>query len=420
MIGSVLERYGLGFADARLEGAFKDEYVLRHIPIYQVVIFVAGFATYSFVLWDRAIDPQNWAFGQAIRLYVMIPVLWTTGALLWLRPMRRHFEWLISISGIASVASLAVIYLNLRRGFDFGAIGPVIVGVWVFSIFQLRFAYSLLFLLGSSIVFFGIQVFLSTAGPETLTVNLLGVAGAGLSGLWAATMRERTRREQFMTVRALGEARGRIQELLDSMLPKEIARRMQAGEQVIADTHGDVSVVFADLVGFTSLSTRLSPTQLVDMLNRLFSRFDDRAEQFKVEKIKTIGDAYMAVAGVSERQPNHAQRAALFAFAMHEEVAALSAELGYPINVRVGLHVGPVVAGVIGRKRPAFDCWGEAVNMASRLEHTASPGAILVSETAYRRLKTQYRATAVDDVELRGLGRTRAYLLHPPEEPTWA
>jgi adenylate cyclase len=187
---------------------------------------------------------------------------------------------------------------------------------------------------------------------------------------------------------------------------------------VIADTYGDVSIVFADLVGFTTLSTRLSPAQLVDMLDRLFSRFDARAEEFGIEKIKTIGDAYMAVAGLSEAVYDHVQRAARFAFAMQQEVDGLAAELGYAINVRVGLHVGPVVAGVIGRKRPAFDCWGEAVNLASRLEHTASPGAILISESAYLRLRRDFQTTVIDDVELRGLGRTKAYVLHAPETPT--
>jgi hypothetical protein len=220
MTGSVLERYGLAFADPELEREFKDEYVLRHLLIYQAVIFVAGFATYTFVLWDRAIDPQNWQVARTIRLYVMIPILWTTGAILFVRPVRKYMELLLSVAGILSTTSLAVIYLNLKRGFDFGAVGPIIVGVWVFSIFQLRFWYSLFFLVASSLAFFGIQVFVAKSGPEVLTINLLGVAGAGLSGLWAATMRERTRREQFLTVRELGEAQARIDELLHAMLPR--------------------------------------------------------------------------------------------------------------------------------------------------------------------------------------------------------
>src|SRR6187549_1354335 len=111
MIGAVLERYGLRFADPGLEQAFKDEYALRHIGIYQVVIFIAGVATYVFVLWDRAIDLEHWQWGQSIRLFVMIPVLWLTGALLWIRPVRQHIELLLSVAGVISVASLGVIYL---------------------------------------------------------------------------------------------------------------------------------------------------------------------------------------------------------------------------------------------------------------------------------------------------------------------
>jgi class 3 adenylate cyclase len=197
------------------------------------------------------------------------------------------------------------------------------------------------------------------------------------------------------------------------MMPGEIVERIQAGETTIADMHGEVSIVFADLVGFTALSRRISAAALVQMLNRVFSRFDAAANRFGVEKIKTIGDAYMAVGGLSygEDARDHAERMADFALAMRETADELAREMDLPIAIRVGLHVGPVVAGVIGVKRPAFDCWGDAVNMASRLEHASVTGAILISEAAAERLRHAFEVDAAPAVDLKGIGLATVYVL---------
>lgn len=197
------------------------------------------------------------------------------------------------------------------------------------------------------------------------------------------------------------------------MLPREIVQRIQAGEAPIADAYGEVSIVFADLVGFTELSRKVSPGHLVELLGQLFSAFDAEAERYGIEKIKTIGDAYMAIGGMTSQPnaPNHAERAAHFAIALHRVVAKLAQDLDYPINIRVGLHVGPVVAGVIGMKRPAFDAWGEAVNLASRLEHNAAVGGILISEAAYWRLHKVFPIKVLDEVNLKGIGPAKVFLL---------
>jgi adenylate cyclase len=195
------------------------------------------------------------------------------------------------------------------------------------------------------------------------------------------------------------------------MLPREIVDRIQDGETAIADAYGEVSIVVADLVDFTSLSRRLTPTQLVAVLNRLFSCFDDEAERYGIEKIKTIGDAYLAVGGMSGAAQDHAERAALFALALQHGVERLSRELDLPISIRVGLHIGPVVAGVIGTKRPAFDCWGDTVNVATRLETAAQPGGVLISESASWRLRDRFSISRLDQVVLKGIGPATVFLL---------
>ena len=195
------------------------------------------------------------------------------------------------------------------------------------------------------------------------------------------------------------------------MLPHEVVQRIQNGETAIADAYGEVAIVFADLVGFTELSRRFSASHLVELLNRIFSAFDRLAERHGLERIKTIGDCYMAATGISRGRGDPSRAAAAFALDLQGVVAEISQEFDYPLNARVGLHVGPVVAGVIGVQRPAFDCWGESVNLAERLETAAAPGDILVSEAAYWRLKSEFTVTPLEAVELKGIGRTRIYRL---------
>jgi class 3 adenylate cyclase len=198
------------------------------------------------------------------------------------------------------------------------------------------------------------------------------------------------------------------------MLPAHVVERMTAGETRIADSHGEVTIVFADLVGFTRLTKQVAPRHLVEILNQLFSSFDDLASRHRIEKIKTIGDCYMAVAGMEQGDSGHTERAAEFAFGLLRSVEALSRATGMDLNVRVGLHVGPVIAGVIGSMRPAFDCWGDTVNIASRMESSGTSGGIQVSEAARWRLQDKYRLVENTAVDIKGIGVTKTYSIHLP------
>jgi adenylate cyclase len=263
-------------------------------------------------------------------------------------------------------------------------------------------------------LFLALEALDGRTGADMLIVNGMVTGTAVLIVALSTAGRELASRREFRTDLALADARGRVDDLLHSMMPREIVGRIQAGETTIADIHGEVSIVFADLVGFTALSRRMTASQLVDLLNTVFSRFDAAANRLGIEKIKTIGDAYMAVGGLStgEEARAHAEAMADFALAMRDITAALAVETGLPVAVRVGLHVGPVVAGVIGIKKPAFDCWGDAVNMASRLETASAPGAVLISETAHARLREAFRVEAAAPVYLKGIGVSPVWLLH--------
>jgi class 3 adenylate cyclase len=210
----------------------------------------------------------------------------------------------------------------------------------------------------------------------------------------------------------LDAERARSHELLLNILPEEIVGRLTDGSTVIADRHEDVTVVFSDFVGFTAISSGLDAETLVASLNRLFTVFDEACDRFGVEKIKTIGDAYMAVAGlrVGAGPASHtspAVAAAELAFAMLETVRAA----GDPWQIRIGIHRGPVVAGVIGRRKFAYDVWGDTVNVASRLETGAEPGRIQVSASVAEALADDWRLESRGEVELKGKRPMPAFYL---------
>jgi class 3 adenylate cyclase len=180
---------------------------------------------------------------------------------------------------------------------------------------------------------------------------------------------------------------------------------------VIADHYPEATVLFADLVDFTSLAAELPPQDVVALLNAIFTAFDGLARQHGLEKIKTVGDAYMAVAGVPEPRPDHAQTAAAMALGMRAAVARLSGERGLPLRLRIGMHSGAVVAGVIGKDKFSYDLWGDTVNVASRMESQGVPGCIQVSAATYALLREQYGFRERGLLQVKGRGEVRTYLL---------
>src|SRR5437763_5519395 len=178
--------------------------------------------------------------------------------------------------------------------------------------------------------------------------------------------------------------------LLRNILPAEIATRLRNGESNIADHFDDTTVIFADIVGFGKITARMKAYEIVACLNQLFSEFDRLAEEVGIEKIKTIGDNYMAVCGLPTPRSNHARLAAKFALDMVAATARLRSRLPVPFTIRVGLHSGPVMAGVIGTRKFAYDGWGDTVNIAARLEAASSPNRVLASATTMKSLGSEY------------------------------
>jgi adenylate cyclase len=213
-------------------------------------------------------------------------------------------------------------------------------------------------------------------------------------------------------------AEARSEELLTNAIPISIAARLKHGEARIADAYPETTILFADLAGFTPWAGRTDPDIVVSFLDDLFSRFDALAATCGVEKIKTIGDSYMAVAGAPEPRTDHAEAAMALARGMHGALADASARIGLSLGLRIGLASGPVVGGVIGQKRILFDLWGDTVNVASRMESSGVPGRIQVAPSTWELLHGRFTFEERPPVEVKGLGLMTTYLLAEPAGAT--
>ncbi len=201
------------------------------------------------------------------------------------------------------------------------------------------------------------------------------------------------------------------EELLLNVLPAPIANRLRGGEKGIADGFAEVTVAFADLVGFTQLSSEMPPAEVVTLLNGLFTRFDVAASELGIEKIKTVGDAYMAVCGLPVPVPNHAERMVRMAIRMVHITREHAMEHGVSMKLRVGINSGPVVAGVIGKSKYIYDLWGDTVNLASRMESGGIPDSVQVTRPVYEKLKDQFVFEARGEIEVKGKGNVEAWVL---------
>jgi class 3 adenylate cyclase len=212
-------------------------------------------------------------------------------------------------------------------------------------------------------------------------------------------------------VRERDAALASSERLLLNVLPKAIAERLKRETGIIAESHDDVTVVFADVVDFTPFTERTAPERVVGVLDEIFSAFDGLAERLGLEKIKTVGDAYMVVAGLPDPRPDHVAAAADMALGMQEELGRLRAALQLDLEIRIGMQTGPVIAGVIGRRKFIYDLWGDTVNTASRMESSGVPGRIQVTEAVFERLRSTYTFEGRGEIDVKGKGRLRTYLL---------
>jgi adenylate cyclase len=295
-----------------------------------------------------------------------------------------------------------------------GYVASGVVSLWALvGVFGALFFYSAREAVPWFIAFVGLTVvsgladpFLSTSpaaipAAATLAFFVLNIVGVSLTAYLLL---------QY-SLRARDAALARSEGLLLNVLPRSIADRLKRNPGVIAERFEEVTVLFADVADFTPFAERTSPERVVGVLDEIFSAFDALTQRRGLEKIKTIGDAYMVVGGLPEPRSDHAEAVAELAFEMQVELARLCEVLGLGLAIRIGIDSGPVVAGVIGRHKFIYDLWGDTVNTASRMESTGIAGRVQVTEATYRRLCDQYCFEDRGEIEVKGKGRLRTYFL---------
>ena len=339
--------------------------------------------------------------------------VWATAAR-WARRGRLVLSTWVAAGQIAVHASLVVVFV----GWGFGAQYVLLVQAGtaqlqtVVGSARQRWAFSAL----AGVLFVLLYYYTEATVPPyeipagqlaVMNVITIGAIFAGNAAALGYTASVADRAED-----ALEAEHARSERLLTNVLPVPIAARLKDREDVIADAVDGASVLFADIVGFTALSAQRTPDEVVSMLNGVFTRLDALVDEYSLEKIKTIGDAYMVASGIPVPREDHARVLARFALAARDELAAHNLTADVPVQLRIGINSGPVVAGVIGRRRFLYDLWGDTVNTASRMESHGLPGHIQITEATRALLDGAFTCTERGLIDLKGKGPTRTWILN--------
>lgn len=318
-------------------------------------------------------------------------------------------------SFLTSANGLMILYLAYESDFVAGYAVAAIMLLFLFGfVSRTRFVFAAI---RTGVIAAGLAfVTVLHQGPGSLVFDIFVFAAASAGSLVGLRMIERNRRELWHQSLVVEEQRSALaaeqvqsERLLLNVLPESVSKRLKRGESQIADDFSEATVLFADIVGFTPIAAQLTAAQVIEMLSELFSMFDDLVTERELEKIKTIGDAYMAVGGLPEPLSDHASRVVDLAVGM------LAATNNSPhfrdMSLRIGIHSGPVAGGVIGVRKFAYDVWGNTVNMAARLETSGVPGRIHVSEQTVELTGDLFEYELRGETDLRGIGKVRTYLV---------
>ena len=400
-------RWNLAFLDTRLEESYTDyraPIILRYLQ--WLLLAGAGMVFAGSLVDYTRLDADTASLVTTIRLVAAIGML---GALALTRTqwVQTHLQLFIGTGTVLiHLIWLATVPIVEARIGAYQGVLPINI-MLTFLVSGLMYRFARWVALGATFAYaLALSSVLASAGPAILYLLL-----AGLYAGFAAYVAERARREAWAEAQALKEERARSEQLLLNVLPASIAGRMKQGEHLIADRFDDSAVLFADIVGFTEMSATMDPTELVQVLDEIFRRFDLIAMELDLEKIKTIGDCYMMACGLPSERACQAWRLAEAALRMQTELAKVAEKRQQNLQIRVGMHCGPVVAGVIGHSKFIYDLWGDTVNLASRMESSAPKGAIQISGELKERLSSHFEIVERGPVEMKGKGTQMAYLL---------
>lgn len=374
---------------------------LRWLLLAGAAMVFAG----SLVDFTRLDEDSAWLLtGIRIAVAVGMLIAWWLTRTAW---VQQNLQTFIGIgASLIHVVWLVTVPIVGERIVEYVGVLPInIMLTFLVSGLMFRWARWVALFAGFAYCFALIAVHPAPGAP--ILYLLLG----GLYAGFASYVAERARREAWSEAQLLDAEKANSERLLLNVLPPSIANRMKKGEELIADRFDEAAVLFADIVGFTRMSSTMDPTDLVEILDEIFRRFDIIAEEMDLEKIKTIGDCYMVACGLPSERDTGAWRIADAALRMQAELLKVAEKRERDLKIRVGIHCGPVVAGVIGRSKFIYDLWGDTVNLAARMETAAPEGGIQISEAMRDRLCDDFRVEYRGEFDMKGKGMQKAWLL---------
>lgn len=396
------------------------------------------FATQAYrVSAERGLRAAWAVFVLDVPLFLLIDFgTWNAGQWALQPAHERIFWWRVALTGLLVALLILRVLIPEERKCDrvfawSSAIAFPVLGAWFTIVCQTLITDAsvyALFLIGTSVLFplpmlrklliYPVTVLLvfiglpfTSADPVSMYHVAVNVTCVGIGAIVVEAVAMRTYAADFAKSIEIDHERRRADALLRNVLPAPVAERLKRDPTTRVEHHPAVSVLFADFVGFGRLTQDLPPEQMIALLDHLFHEFDEAADRFGVEKIKTLGDSYMAACGVPAAQPDHACRAAELALRIQAIAGRFKSDRGLPVHLRIGLHTGPAIAGIIGRKKFCYDLWGDTINFAAQLQAAGAPDRIHVSAAMREALGGEYRFEAREPIAFKGRAAVHTYEL---------
>lgn len=380
-----------------------DRETRRRLSIVNLAGYLSALSSLSYAINFSLYDFM--ALKWMVAVNILSAIITTTA------PFWHRYNSIASASVLATTVAITLFFFISELGRDSGIqlnyIGSVAIAFVIFGLTHLRIiaAVTVICIVGHvASVFLFETGRVQSAIDEGFMAQIYALSATSIMIVLAVVV--------WYAFKIAADADARSERLLQNVLPVTIAEILQdRPDQPIANSFDEATVMFADIVGFTKLSRRLGAEELVFILNEIFSEFDRVGTELNTEKIKTIGDAYMAVSGVPEPAEDHAERIVRLALGLQQAIGEKSETLKIKLNMRIGIATGPITAGVIGKAKFAYDVWSPTVNLASRLESYGTPGRIHVSQATYQALKRKFKFERAPSQNLKGIGRARSWYL---------
>lgn len=403
----------LRFPD-EVEEQFREDYHANTVSTTRLAL-VLGLVLFSlFGILDIYAVPISKNIVWFIRYAIVAPVIIAALVASYVDFFQKYVQMLMVI--VVAVAGLGIVtMISITREAEFGNrfyfTGLILVSMWAYGLMRLRFWYAIIanvaIMAGYEFASIVIkQLLASETGIVIFTMHNFFFLGANVIGMFTSYALERYTRRDFLQKYTIQAQRDQSDKLLYNVLPARIAEKLKQSNETIAEEFSSATVLFADIVNFTQISARFAPHEVVDMLDELFSRFDELVDEYGVEKIQVAGDGYMVAAGVPTPRPDHAIVLAQLALDMLECVRNGEFLGGkHPIEIRIGLNSGSLLGGVIGRKKYFYALWGDTVNTASRMESHGSSGKVQITQATYELVKDDFECQYMGTIPIKGKGK---------------